>query len=334
MALSRGIVAGWDLENDRPMGVTTAAEMRDSLNMIATGEGIMYEMGAAQTTLLDNKMGIAFTPFTIVIKSLLGGWYTPRVGGQEITFAIGDPTYDRIDAVWVKQWDYQADASHPNSEPEINVTAGVPTASPERAPIPNGAVLAFQVRIPRNATVGTDITTITRAPWVSPTGGIITVGTNAEMVAAAEAVAATPDQPLIVYMRNSNILRAYDGTTWTDVIGSDTGWVDVGWSVSSYWGTSDAQARRIGGIVYWRRRFIRTPAMGNNRWYLVYNNVPAQFRPSSLRRFVVAGDFGGNPNWGHQLTAYITGDGTIEAHNRSGATLHSMSMDSVCYPAD
>lgn len=167
---SRGIVAGWDEASGRPKGVVSAADLRAALSMIADRPGIAYQDRAADITLSATSMAISWTAFNAVIPSHGGGWYTPRVADGTQTLAIGDQTHPRIDIIWVRQLDYESDASHPDSQVEVGVTRGTPSATPAPPAPPAGALVAFTVTVPRGATRGVDIgaSGVVRAPWSYP----------------------------------------------------------------------------------------------------------------------------------------------------------------------
>lgn len=163
----RGIVAGWDAEAQRPKGVASAADVRASLTMIADRPGIALEERAAQVTLNATSMGISWTGFNAVIPAPQGGWYTPRIQSGGITLGVGDATYGRVDVVWVRQWDFEHNGSHPDSEVEVGVARGTPSATPQTPAVPDGALAVFTLRVPKGATRGVDIGTagVTRAAW-------------------------------------------------------------------------------------------------------------------------------------------------------------------------
>ena len=167
---NRSIVAGWDPGNSRPKGVATAKDIRASLAMVADRAGIAYGERDAQVTLPSSSMGIAWTGFNAVIPSPGGGWYTPRVQAGSIALQPGDATYPRQDIVYVRQWDYEISSAHPGSEVEIGVVSGTPSATPQLPAVPDGALAAFTVKIPKGATRGVDIgaSNVTRAPWSYP----------------------------------------------------------------------------------------------------------------------------------------------------------------------
>lgn len=214
MANQRGIVAGWDATNSRPKGVTSAADMRASLQMIATHPGIMTEPGAATITLPSNAMRINWTAFTAVIRSTLGGWYTPRIEAGGIALSIGNVTYPRIDVVWVRQRDYQTNASWPDSEVEVGVAQGTASATPSTPAVPTGALAVFTVRVPAGATTGSAIglANVTAAARTAPAGGIITAASQAEMDAIAAAAGAY--NGLYVMRTDLGALTWWDGTRW------------------------------------------------------------------------------------------------------------------------
>ena len=167
---NRSIVAGWDPDNSRPKGVATAKDIRASLAMVADRAGIAYGERDAQVTLPSSSMGIAWTGFNAVIPSPGGGWYTPRVQAGSVALQPGDATYPRQDIVYVRQWDYEISSTHPNSEVEIGVVSGTPSATPQLPAVPDGALVVFTVKVPKGATRGVDIgaSGVTRAPWSYP----------------------------------------------------------------------------------------------------------------------------------------------------------------------
>lgn len=217
MANQRGIVAGWDTANARPKGVTSAADMRASLQMIATHPGIVTEPGAATITLPSNAMRINWTAFTAVIRSTLGGWYTPRIEAGGIALSIGHGTYPRLDVVWVRQRDYQTNSSWPDSEVEVGVAQGTASATPSTPAVPTGALAVFTVLVPAGATTGSAIglSNVTAAPRTAPAGGVITAASQAEMDALAAAAGA--ENGLNVWRSDTKALMRYDGAAWTRI---------------------------------------------------------------------------------------------------------------------
>lgn len=167
---TRAIVAGWDTAQRRPKGVTSASDMRASLAMIADRPGIIYGERDAQITLSDTNMNLSFTGFNAAIPSRGGGWYTPRIADGSVTLQPGDSSFARVDVVWVRQHDYETDASHPDSEVEIGVTRGTPAASPAAPMIPSGALAVFTVTVPKGASRSGEIglNGVVRAPWAYP----------------------------------------------------------------------------------------------------------------------------------------------------------------------
>ena len=223
----RGIVTAWDERNQRPKGVTTPADMRLSLASIARAEGIMAETGAAQVSLPNTRMAIAWTAFTAVITSPRGGWLCPRIEAGEVALAVGSTSFPRIDVVWVRHWDYEADGSHPDSEVEVGVTRGTPSSTPRVPTIPSGALAVFTVTVPRGATVGSDIPVsgIERCRWTTPVGGILTAADLTEATRFVSGVPASAANP--VYVQIGGVLRAWDGTTWRPV-GGEVSFESVG----------------------------------------------------------------------------------------------------------
>lgn len=173
MANHRGIVSGWDTSTNRPKGVTTPAMLRTSLASIARAEGIMLEHNAASVRRENAKMALTLNAFTAVIQSPLGGWLCPRINKTTFTLQPGHSTYPRTDIIWVKQWDYQGAADHPDSEVEVGVTTGTPSASPQAPATPSGALTVVTVTVPKGAVVGTDIpeASIGRCRWTAPVDG-------------------------------------------------------------------------------------------------------------------------------------------------------------------
>lgn len=173
MANQRGIVAGWDTANSRPKGVQTAADLRASLGGTAVSQGLMYEPGAATVSFSVSSMQMTWTAFTAVLKSSLGGWYMPRIDAGNIALPVGHATYGRWVTFWVKQWDYQTDATHPDSEVQTGLAQGTPSASPVKPTVPTGALACISVLIPKSAATSSDIplANVELAPWTTPAGG-------------------------------------------------------------------------------------------------------------------------------------------------------------------
>ncbi len=173
MANNRGIVSGWDSDAGRTKGVTSPAMLRTSIASIARAEGIMLERSAATITREATKMAITLSPFTAVIQSPLGGWLCPRIDRTTVSLDRGHSTYSRVDVVWVCQWDHQVNADHPDSEVEVGVQKGTPSASPQTPAVPSGALAVLTVTVPRNAQLGTDIpeANISRCRWTAPVDG-------------------------------------------------------------------------------------------------------------------------------------------------------------------
>lgn len=215
MANNRGIVSAWDTKNNRPKGVTTPADMRTSLASIARADGIMLEAGAATITRPSTSMSIRWTAFTAVIASPLGGWLCPRIGAGQITLQAGHATYDRIDVIWVRQWDYQVSGDHPDSEVEVGVTTGKPAATPAAPKAPSGALAVFTVRVPKGAVVGSDIpeANVTRCRWTTPVGGMLAAATQTEADALVAGVPASPEAPVFAVI--DGLLSAWNGARWT-----------------------------------------------------------------------------------------------------------------------
>lgn len=277
MANQRGIVAGWDATNSRPKGVTSAADMRASLQMIATHPGIMTEPGAATITLPSNAMRINWTAFTAVIRSTLGGWYTPRIDAGGIALSIGNATYARIDVVWVRQRDYQTNASWPDSEVEVGVAQGTASATPSTPAVPTGALAVFTVRVPAGATTGSAIglANVTAAARTAPAGGIITAASQAEMDAIAAAAGA--DNGLYVWRSDAQALMRHDGTAWELVTPRDTGWVLI-WSSGA---TYQIKARVIEKTL-WVSAAVNDVSGG----WTCTNKLPVEMRPQWAESYV------------------------------------------------
>lgn len=173
MANHRGIVSAWDTQAQRPKGVVSPADLRWSLAALARSEGVMLEAGAAVLTHEPQAMALSWTAFTAVIASPLGGWYMPRIGAGSIDLDAGDASYPRVDTIWVRQWDHQVSGDHPDSELEIGVTTGTPSATPKAPPAPTGALAVWQVMVPKGAVLGSDVPAdgVTRCRWTAPVGG-------------------------------------------------------------------------------------------------------------------------------------------------------------------
>ena len=223
----RGIVSGWDARNARPKGVTTPADMRLSLASLARAEGIMLETGAAEVTRPSTRMAIAWSAFTAVISSPLGGWLCPRIEAGEVALAPGHTSYSRIDVVWVRHWDYELAGDHPDSEVEVGVSRGTPSSSPRVPSVPSGALAVLTVTVPRNAVTGADIPEdgIERCRWTTPVGGILTAADLTEATRFLSGVPASAENP--VYVSVGGVLRAWDGTTWRPV-GGEVSFESVG----------------------------------------------------------------------------------------------------------
>ena len=215
MANNRGIVSGWDVENNRAKGVTSPAAMRTSLASLARAEGIMAEPGAATLTRSATRMGISWTAFTAVIASPLGGWLCPRIGDGGIDLTVGDATYPRIDVVYVRQWDYETAGDHPDSEVEVGVVKGTPSATPSTPATPTGALVVWTITVPKGAVLGTDIPAggITACRRTTPLGGTLTAASQSEANALVNGVYADASAPLLVNVAGSPM--SWNGTEWS-----------------------------------------------------------------------------------------------------------------------
>lgn len=276
MANQRGIVAGWDTGAKRPKGVQSAADLRTSLGMIARGEGIMSEPGAASVTRPATSMRINWTAFTAVIKSPLGGWYCPRIDAGGINLAIGDSVFPRVDVVWVKQNDYQVDASRPNSEVQIGVASGTPSATPSTPGIPTGALAAFTITVPKGATRGVDIDAkdIRAAVSIVPAGGIATAANAGEANALYKTARGSKQSPFFVWRSDLKALRITEGSGWKSVP-EDTGWQPV--KLSTGWSAVYPVAVRREGSVVTLKGLIKRDAGGSLRNML---QLPEGFAPT------------------------------------------------------
>lgn len=216
MANNRGIISGWDVENNRAKGVTSPAAMRTSLASIARAEGIMAEPGAATLTRSATRMGISWTAFTAVIASPLGGWLCPRIGHGGIDLTVGDATYPRIDVVYVRQWDYETAGDHPDSEVEVGVVSGTPSASPSAPATPTGALAVWTITVPKGSVLGTDIAAsgIVTCRRTTPVGGVLAAASQAEADALVRGVAATEAVP--VHVAVGGVVRQWSGSSWSD----------------------------------------------------------------------------------------------------------------------
>lgn len=216
MANNRGIVSGWDAEHNRAKGVTSPAAMRTSLASIARAEGIMAEPGAATLTREAARMAISWTPFTAVIASPLGGWLCPRIERGSINLKVGDATYPRIDVIYVRQWDYQVAGDHPDSEVEVGVVSGTPSATPSTPATPTGALAVWTITVPKGAVLGTDIAAsgIATCRRTTPVGGVLAAASQAEADALVKGVAATEAAP--VHVAVGGVMRQWSGSSWSD----------------------------------------------------------------------------------------------------------------------
>lgn len=285
MANQRGIVAGWDSVNSRPKGVTSAADLRASLQMIAARPGIAYESGAAAITLPSNAMRVNWMAFNAVIKSALGGWYTPRIDTGGIALALGHATYARIDVIWVRQRDYQTNASWPDSEVEVGVAQGTPSATPSTPAIPTDALAVFTVRVPSGATRGADITVggVTRAPWVGAPGSVLTVSTAEELRAIQEA--ASVSDGTIIYRADTNELLVKNGARWVSIVQQeDTGWVNCGTAVGGFNMIEQTQYRIINSVLHWRG--VVSGTLNGNAWIEILGNIPPAAFPEQSSSLV------------------------------------------------
>lgn len=215
----RGIVSGWDSRNNRPKGVTSPADMRLSLASIARSEGIMLETGAAVTSRYGSSMSFGWSAFTAVIASPLGGWLCPRIEADTVKLAVGHSTYDRIDVIWARQWDYQTAGDHPDSEVEVGVSTGTPAASAQAPSVPSGALAIWTIRVPKGVTNSSQIPTsnITQAPWTTPVGGILTASTYEEADFMVRRINASPGNP--VYVAIDGAFHSWNGTNWSTANG-------------------------------------------------------------------------------------------------------------------
>lgn len=216
MANNRGIVSGWDTDNARPKGVTSPAMMRTSLASIARTEGLMLEVGAAKVTREATRMALTWTAFTAVISSPLGGWLCPRIDAQTFDLAVGDATYPRVDVIYVRQWDYQVAGDHPDSEVEVGVVNGTPSATPTTPATPAGALAVFTVTVPKGAVLASDIpaASIKRCRWTTPMGGVLSAATLTEANALVAGIPASEAAPLFVVI--GGVMSQWNGKKWDD----------------------------------------------------------------------------------------------------------------------
>lgn len=218
MAHHRAIVGGWDSAARRPKGVASAGDVRAAVHALATHEGIMQEADSGTLTKYSTSMKLGWKPFTAVIKSRLGGWYTPRLDAGSVELDPGDFSYPRIDVIWVKQYDYQVDGEHPDSEVVIGVAKGTPTASPSAPPIPTGALALWTVTVPEKATSSSYIKEIVPAAQVCPTGGLLIVDSperQEQLTAALKAgKVADSSRPVMAYRADLHAFKLFNGSAW------------------------------------------------------------------------------------------------------------------------
>lgn len=164
-------------------------------------------------------MRIAWEPFQVAIKSNLGGYYMPTIEAGGITLDVGAGSYDRYDVIYVQQRDYQANASYPDSEVYVGVAKGTASSRPSVPSIPDSAVAVFTIRVRAGVRTSNQITTadITRAAWVAPVGGIVSLDGDSEVQAFETAVkkagSASASTPL--YATVDGTLTRFDGAVWT-----------------------------------------------------------------------------------------------------------------------
>lgn len=229
MANQRGIVSGWDASKQVPKGVTAAADMRASLGAIATHEGMFYDP-VWKPVRASTSMTLTIPAFTMAVKSSLGGWLCPTIGQTTITLPTGHASYGRYATFWVRQWDYETNADHPDSEVETGLAQGTAASVPQKPSVPVGAVPAFHVLIPKGATSASDIPAenITPASWVTPVGGVIQgVGGQPLYWSPENGQWEAPDPNIIIitgtaYEREGSVEVSTTGGTWTQVISGQT----------------------------------------------------------------------------------------------------------------
>lgn len=157
MANKRGIVSGFDKSRNIPKGVVSPAELRNSLSMVASHEGIIGAQNSRNFTCSDNSMDVIFSAETLAIKDGQEGWYIPTIGRFTQRLEPGHSVYDRIDSIYVVQHDYQVD-NHDDSEVEVIYKVGPPSISPSPARLdaPN-ALRLVTIRVPKNTQRAIDI---------------------------------------------------------------------------------------------------------------------------------------------------------------------------------
>lgn len=208
MANQRGIVAGWDTTNNRPKGVTSAADLRASLAGITTDEGIFWQPDF-EPARASTSMRLTIPTFTCAIASPLGGYYCPTINQHDITLPVGHTSNGRICVLWVKQWDYQTDADHPDSEVQTGLALGTPSTSPTVPPIPSGAFAAITILVPPGVTNASEIPTANIQPFFT------------------QSAAATATNTLIIdglaYNKNGTINATIPASAWSKI--ANQGWL-------------------------------------------------------------------------------------------------------------
>ena len=151
--------------------------------------------------------------------------------------------------------------------------------------------------------------------------------------ATSAGISPTAANPLFVYRSDTGALRAYDGSSWKDVLPPDTGWVDVV-AVSS-WSSSTVQVRRVGNVVYLRGRLKKAASgtidSGSENKALL--TLPAGFRPAQQLVMAGAGLVGGSSAaYGRIATVRISTDGVLDCHNANSTALTEAYVDGISFP--
>lgn len=150
--------------------------------------------------------------------------------------------------------------------------------------------------------------------------------------ATSAGISPTAANPLFVYRSDTGALRAYDGSSWKDVVPPDTGWVNVV-AVSS-WSSSTVQVKRIGNVVYMRGRLKKASgtisSVSANTSLLT---IPDGFRPAQTMVLAGTGYVAGSVAlYGQLVTVRISNTGVLDCHNANSTALTEAYVDGISYP--
>jgi hypothetical protein len=239
----------------------TAAEWRQIDGGLFTRDstGLVYP-GIRGGAVSNTGFAVTITPLTAVVQTTAGlGAYRGvfPAGAAELakTITAAHATLPRVDALDVRVYDHEADASGLRGM-DIVYTAGTAAASPVAPTFTGVGIRLGTFAVPASGGGNPVFTTDPALTGYASAGGVLSVASRP----------ANPIPGLEIFNRSTGIRELYNGTAWRNILGPGwtpwtTDWRAPGGSVAvGTDGSKVAKFRDLGDQVHWKIRILRGTA--------------------------------------------------------------------------